>query len=403
MANKKLHSPWTIGQAVFLVLFAVLLVFAGVKFWQNPNQNPFVQVLPISQGSQISVDQFSKGLEKKDFILINVHTPYEGEIVKTDLFIDFDKIEQRQGELPKDKTSKIILYCKSGKMSGQAAKKLQELGYSNVSSLAGGMDAWQKADHGIFNIAELQKAVLPDDGITAPVKWGNLGPTLVSLGVIDLEKFKKGLNPSEAELAILTKDVQEPIKIDQNNGQFVVDVLWAFGLAQKSKVYTLGPLGQAYKSQVGNFASTGGWTLGKNKATSYLGKYDLIKLTNDQQDKVYQVAQNVYRPCCGNPASFPDCNHGMAALGLIELMVSEGFPEDEIYKTVLGFNSFWFQQNYLTAAASFALDGVPWEKVDAKKALSQEYSSGQGAARLTQKIGPLPYLYGPKSGGGCGI
>jgi len=37
-----------------------------------------------------------------------------------------------------------------------------------------------------------------------------------------------------------------------------------------------------------------------------------------------------------------------------------------------------------------------------KEALSQEFSSGQGAATIRQEIGGLPYLYGA-AGGGCGV
>jgi hypothetical protein len=48
---------------------------------------------------------------------------------------------------------------------------------------------------------------------------------------------------------------------------------------------------------------------------------DLIKLTPEQQKKVGEIAQNVYRPS-GNSTWFPDCNHGMAALAAIELMVA---------------------------------------------------------------------------------
>ena len=102
------------------------------------------------------------------------------------------------------------------------------------------------------------------------------------------------------QLAILTSETEEKIKIDANNSQFVVDVLWALGLAQKSIVYTEGPIGTQYKNEQGNFASTGGWTLAKGDAINYLNKFDLVDLNADEQKRVGEIAKNVYRPCCGN-------------------------------------------------------------------------------------------------------
>jgi hypothetical protein len=123
-------------------------------------------------------------------------------------------------------------------------------------------------------------------------------------------------------------------------------------------------------------------------------------LTPEQQNRVAEISKNVFRPCCGNSTWFPDCNHGMAALAAIELMVSKGIPDDEIYKNVLKLNSFWFSSHYLSLGTYFARQGIPWDKVDAKLALSEDYSSGKAAGTLNQKVGPLPFE-GPK-GGGCG-
>jgi len=89
-------------------------------------------------------------LENKDFFFVNVHTPYEGEIKNTDAFIVFDRIADNLDKLPKDKTARIVLYCRSGRMSEIAAEELAQLGFSQVSHLSGGMIDWKKSGHEVI-------------------------------------------------------------------------------------------------------------------------------------------------------------------------------------------------------------------------------------------------------------
>ncbi|HJY98337.1 MAG TPA: hypothetical protein VJ227_01335 [Patescibacteria group bacterium] len=243
-----------------------------------------------------------------------------------------------------------------------------------------------------------REKVIPEKGFDLPISWGDLGPKLIAAGVIDEKKFLEAVNLNSDEEKILKEGSDEPININIDNSQFVVDFLWAVGLAQKSNAYTEGPMGKEYKGNVGGFSSTGGWTLAKGDATKYLGKYDLFELTDEQQKRVEEIAKNVYRPCCGNSTWFPDCNHGMAALAAIEMMVAKNLSDDVIYRSVLQLNSFWFSGTYLTTAQYFANQGIPWDKVDAKVVLGAEYSSSQGAAQIAKKVNPIQGA----GGGGCG-
>jgi len=84
-------------------------------------------------------------LAHKDFFLVNVHIPYEGEIASTDAFIPFDRTAALISKYPADKKAKIVLYCRSGRMSDIAARKLAAAGYKNLFNLAGGMIAWEEA------------------------------------------------------------------------------------------------------------------------------------------------------------------------------------------------------------------------------------------------------------------
>ena len=94
--------------------------------------------------TDIRVRDLEELLQNKDFTLVNVHIPYEGEIEQTDLFIPFDQIADNLDQLP-GKDDRIVLYCRSGSMSTTAAKELAELGFSNVLELDGGLNAWKAA------------------------------------------------------------------------------------------------------------------------------------------------------------------------------------------------------------------------------------------------------------------
>jgi rhodanese-related sulfurtransferase len=95
--------------------------------------------------TDISVAELSAMLETKDFVFVNTHIPYEGEIAGTDAFIPYNELGAHSDQLPPDKDAKIVLYCRSGRMSEIAAAELVERGYTNLYELDGGMIAWEEA------------------------------------------------------------------------------------------------------------------------------------------------------------------------------------------------------------------------------------------------------------------
>lgn len=116
------------------------------------------QSKPIA-GETVSVDgksyrnitpiELKAMLKDKDFLLINVHIPFAGNLPQTDLSIPYDQIEQNLSQLPADKNARIVLYCRSGRMSQIAAEKLVSLGYTDIWNLKGGMADWEAAGYEI--------------------------------------------------------------------------------------------------------------------------------------------------------------------------------------------------------------------------------------------------------------
>ncbi len=99
----------------------------------------------------INAAQLNEMLPAKDFALINVHIPYEGELPQTDDFIPYNKIEANADRLPADKEAKIVVYCRSGSMSAIAAQTLVDMGYNNVYNLTAGMKEWQAAGYELLD------------------------------------------------------------------------------------------------------------------------------------------------------------------------------------------------------------------------------------------------------------
>jgi len=250
----------------------------------------------------------------------------------------------------------------------------------------------------------LEEKVLPEEGITIPVRWGDFGVRMIEAGVIDQKKFEEiyagrgGL--SEEEKRLLLGKNNDYLKITPKNSSFVLNLLWGLGLGNKNEILEKGPMMDQRYGGAGNFASTGGWTLAKGEAMDHYSKHSFIVLNKEQQEIVLRVSQNIFRPCCGNSTYFPDCNHGMAMLALLELLASQNVPEDEMYKIALQVNSYWFPDTYLTIAKYLETEGVNWPNADPKEILGANYSSGRGFREILSKVEPVSASGG---GGGCSV
>ena len=258
-------------------------------------------------------------------------------------------------------------------------------------------------------LTALYEQVNPRDGYALPISYGDLGPQLIESGVIDYNAFatvyaRSGNPLSKAQIEILNQGSDEQVIITAENAHFLLNYFWAVGLANKNPILLDGPIVQNSGGQIQRFASTGGWTLATKPVTEIYASLDLIPLTAEQQRRVEEVAAGVYRPCCNNPTLFPDCNHGMAMLGLLELMASKGATTDQMFEAAKYVNAFWFpQQNLETALYLKSSQNMDFKDADARLVTSAGFSSGSGFAATHQELqssGLLPQA--PDQGGSCG-
>ncbi len=258
---------------------------------------------------------------------------------------------------------------------------------------------------------EVFNEINPQSGYELKTSYGELGPKMLKAGVIDLEKFKAAYKSSGQSLTadqevILTKGSNQKIKITRENAYFLLNFFWAVGLANNSKILTSGEIVKyGGEKDLGNFASTGGWTLGQGNAMNYYSKSNLIILTPNQEDLVQAVASQIYRPCCNNSTAFPDCNHGMALLGILELMAANGASQDEMFQASKYINAFWFPANYYDLASYFKnKENKAFKDIEPRLLLSKDYSSASGwQAAKTWLVEAGIVQEPPKSGGSCGV
>ena len=120
---------------------------------QNETVDLSGEKVDVNGGSYININsqELDAMFKNKDFILVNVHIPFAGDIPNTDLSIPYDQITESQypSQLPTDINAKIVLYCRSGRMSQIAVEELVSLGYTNIWNLKNGMVEWEQAGYSL--------------------------------------------------------------------------------------------------------------------------------------------------------------------------------------------------------------------------------------------------------------
>ena len=96
---------------------------------------------------------------------------------------------------------------------------------------------------------EGEEASLTAEGVTLDVRWGDVPQRLVAEGVLDLDKFSAAAQAAGSpltpeQLKVLSEGSDDTIRFDADNAYFLLDVLWALGLANKNEVLTEGPMAQ---------------------------------------------------------------------------------------------------------------------------------------------------------------
>jgi hypothetical protein len=255
---------------------------------------------------------------------------------------------------------------------------------------------------------EAVSRVTPAKGFQSRIALKDSVLKLVENGVIDAGKFfglygMSGPHPKEFA-TILSEPSDREILLTADNATYYVNLLWPIGLATRMDANAESPLNG---DSLFKFASTGGWTLGREpNGGAYFNKLSIVSLTKSEEARVVDIAKATYRPCCNNSTFFQDCNHGSALLGVLQLGASQGLSEDELYGEALAFNSFWFPDYYIQTALFFkVIKKTEWPDVDPRVVLGFDYSAGgPWQQNVAAQVNAIRGLIPPAPGGGanCG-
>ena len=113
---------------VFIALFILFIVY---------------RFMPTKGVRNISTAELKNELKDNNKLFVDVRTPgeFKGNHIRQFKNIPLNLLAQKaEKELSKDK--EVIVICQSGMRSGQASKLLKKLGYTKVTNVKGGMNAW---------------------------------------------------------------------------------------------------------------------------------------------------------------------------------------------------------------------------------------------------------------------
>lgn len=256
-----------------------------------------------------------------------------------------------------------------------------------------------------IDFSSIAEQVYPDSGFILQAKWNGVAKQLANSGALNLSFVANSLRNAKEpltseELKVLNGTSTSNVTLNSSSALFTLYLLWSLGINNKNPIISNGPI-MNYGGNPYDLASTGGYDpLGRLQ----LGNLSIITLNSSEQGMAEAIASSTYRPCCNNPAMFPDCNHGAAQLGLIELMVSQGRNEPQIYGALKEFNAFYYTQQYLNVAGLFNYTkNETWAEVPANEVLGYNFSSASGYNEVYGILindNALPQTIGG-SGGSC--
>ncbi len=106
----------------------------------NVSQPAQVQALPL----EVNVQE-ARALQEQGALLLDVREPFEWEAVRIPgaMLIPLSQLAQRVNEVPRDRP--VVVVCRSGNRSQEGRDILRRAGFTQVTSMRGGLRQWAAA------------------------------------------------------------------------------------------------------------------------------------------------------------------------------------------------------------------------------------------------------------------
>ena len=131
--------PQFIGHHVLLVATFAVIILALIglevskKFRGFRELSPGTLVQMINRGSPLVID-------------LSAFVDFEKGHIMGSKHVVPSQFDPESKDLAKAKDLQVVSVCRNGVESGKAAKRLVKAGFTNVATLAGGINAWKQAD-----------------------------------------------------------------------------------------------------------------------------------------------------------------------------------------------------------------------------------------------------------------
>ncbi len=135
--NRRLNWLWIVlGAAAVIMVGAIILT----SILANPAQTANAPA-PV----EITVEQaFTKYQQGALILDVRSQEEWDQSHIQGSILIPLEELENRLAELPRDR--EMVVVCRSGYRSASAATLLMQNGFTLISSMSGGLNAWQEAD-----------------------------------------------------------------------------------------------------------------------------------------------------------------------------------------------------------------------------------------------------------------
>ncbi len=161
----------------YLSGFAAILIALLVIAPSIAGAAPKINCAASDVYENITACQAKSILESKDVFLLDVRTPAEynyshiegAKLIPLKNVPAHDPVNlsddrllpNRMKELPENKSTKIVVYCYTGKRGGIASQMIADAGYERVYNIQGGLTAWINAGYPVVINSEKWSANYP--------------------------------------------------------------------------------------------------------------------------------------------------------------------------------------------------------------------------------------------------